>query len=145
MGDIRMMTFAQQENIGFRYVINKLECSSPYGQARVNRLRFFDVDETEELELQLRNICAVRDTLAELSFHYGRLERLMMPMKDIRRSVMNLEEAQLSELELFELKRFLLQTELIYPVLEEVKAKAHIQGIDIPAQTKALKLMAFLS
>ena len=44
-----MMTFAQQENIGFRYVINKLECSSPYGQARVNRLRFFDVDETEEL------------------------------------------------------------------------------------------------
>ena len=136
-----MMTFAQQENIGFRYVINKLECSSPYGQARVNRLRFFDADETEELELQLRNICAVRDTLAELSFHYGRLERLMMPMKDIRRSVMNLEEAQLSELELFELKRFLLQTELIYPVLEEVKAKAHIQGIDIPAQTEALKLM----
>ena len=54
---------------------------------------------------------------------------------------MNLEEAQLSELELFELKRFLLQTELIYPVLEEVKAKAHIQGIDIPAQTEALKLM----
>lgn len=34
-----------------------------------------------------------------------------------------------------------MQTELIYPVLEEVKAKAHIQGIDIPAQTEALKLM----
>lgn len=60
----------------------------------------------------------MRDTLAELSFHYGRLERLMMPMKDIRRSVMNLEEAQLSELELFELKRFCCRRSLYIPCLK---------------------------
>lgn len=135
------MTFAQQENIGFRYVINALDCSSPYGQARVNKLRFFEPDELDELKLQLQNICAVRSTLVSLSFEYGRLQRLMMPMKDIRRSVMNIGEGALSELELFELKRFLLQTELIAPALETVMAKAHIKGISIPAQTEALKII----
>ena len=135
------MTFSQQENIGFRYVINSLSCSSPYGQARVNKLRFFNPDELDELKLQLSNVCRVMASYTSLSFEYGRLQRLMMPMKDIRRSVMNLSEGALSELELFELKRFLLQTELIAPVLEEVKAKAHLEGISIPAQTEPLKII----
>ena len=135
------MTFSQQENIGFRYVINSLSCSSPYGQARVSKLRFFDPNEIDELKTQLSNVCRVKDTLTTFSFEYGRLQRLMMPMKDIRRSVMNLSEGALSELELFELKRFLLQTELIAPVLEDVMAKAHIEGIAIPAQTEALKII----
>ena len=47
------MTFSQQENIGFRYVINSLSCSSPYGQARVSKLRFFDPNEMDELNMQL--------------------------------------------------------------------------------------------
>ena len=47
------MTFSQQENIGFRYVINSLSCSSPYGQARVSKLRFFDPNEIDELKTQL--------------------------------------------------------------------------------------------
>lgn len=135
------MTFAQQENIGFRYVINALSCSSPYGQARVNKLRFFEPNELDELKRQLENVCRVKATLTSLSFEYGRLQRLMMPMKDIRRSVMNLSEGALSELELFELKRFLLQTELIAPVLDVVRQKAEIQGIAIPAQSEALRIM----
>ena len=125
------MTFSQQENIGFRYVINSLSCSSPYGQARVSKLRFFDPNEIDELKTQLSNVCRVKDTLTTLSFEYGRLQRLMMPMKDIRRSAMNLSEGALSELELFELKRFLLQTELIAPVLEDVIAKAQTEALKI--------------
>lgn len=35
----------------------------------------------------------------------------------------------------------MLQTELIAPVLEDVIAKAHIEGIAIPAQTEALKII----
>lgn len=54
----------------------------------------------DELNMQLSNVCRVKDTLTTLSFEYGRLQRLMMPMKDIRRSVMNLEGGGLSELEL---------------------------------------------
>mgnify|MGYP006954368356 CR=1 FL=1 len=29
------LNFAQQENIGFRYVVDALRCDSPYGDARV--------------------------------------------------------------------------------------------------------------
>ena len=61
------MTFSQQENIGFRYVINSLSCSSPYGQARVSKLRFFDPKEIDELKTQLSNVCRVKDTLTTAS------------------------------------------------------------------------------
>ena len=35
------LSFAQQENIGFRYIVDALRCDSPYGEARVRKLRFY--------------------------------------------------------------------------------------------------------
>ena len=43
------LNFAQQENIGFRYVVDALRCDSPYGDARVRRLRFYASHEAEAL------------------------------------------------------------------------------------------------
>ncbi|MBQ6693120.1 MAG: hypothetical protein IJN00_07275 [Clostridia bacterium] len=57
------LNFAQQENIGFRHVVDALRCDSPYGDARVRRLRFYGSHEKEALLKDLRNICAVMATL----------------------------------------------------------------------------------
>ena len=135
------MSFAQQENIGFRYAVDAMECASPYGRANVNRLRFFAPGEEEALMAELENVCRVRDALDPLAPQFGRLERLMMPMKDIRRSVEALRESALSELELFELKRFLLQTELMAPLYEEVSAKCGLTGAPVTAQSGALAVL----
>ncbi len=135
------LNFAQQENIGFRYVVDALRCDSPYGDARVRRLRFYGSHEKDALLKDLRNICAVMATLEEKSDRYGRIERLMMQLKDIRRSVERCREIALNEVELFELKRFLLQSELIAPVFAEINEAAKLQDIEILAQSEALKLL----
>ncbi len=136
-----MMSFDQQENIGFRYVVDAMECDSPFGRAKVNRLRFFRPEEWAECKRELENICRLRDLLSVLSSQFGRIERLMMPMKEIRRSVESLMDSPLSELELFELKRFLLQTELMAPVYREIAAKAGLEGAPILAQSEALAVL----
>lgn len=135
------LNFAQQENIGFRYVVDALRCDSPYGDARVRRLRFYASDEAEALLADLRNVCAVMDTLEPCAAEYGRIERLMMQLKDIRRSVERCAEGPLNEVELFELKRFLLQSELIAPVFTRINEEARLNGIEICAQSEALALL----
>ena len=135
------LSFAQQENIGFRYIVDALRCDSPYGDARVRKLRFYAPHERDALLADLKNICAVMDTLKPCAAEYGRIERLMMQLKDIRRSVARCEEGPLNEVELFELKRFLLQSELIAPVFAQINAEARLEGIEIRAQSEALALL----
>ncbi len=135
------LNFAQQENIGFRYVVDALRCDSPYGEARVRRLRFYGAKEREALLADLRNVCAVMDTMDAHAAEYGRIERLMMQLKDIRRSVERCAEGPLNEVELFELKRFLLQSELIAPVYAVINGEARLAGIHIAAQAEALALL----
>ena len=109
------LNFAQQENIGFRYVVDALRCDSPYGDARVRRLRFYASHEAEALLEDLGNVCAVMDTFEAYTAEYGRIERLMM--------------------------RFLLQSELIAPVFAAINAAAKLRGIEIRAQSEALALL----
>ena len=136
-----MMDFDQQTNIGFRYVMEALEPSSPLGRARMTSLRLYSPEEREELLRELSNVLAVVETLCPLAEDYSRLERLMMPLKDIRRSVESLLESNLSEIELFELKRFCLSSELIAPVFERVRAEAGIEGIALPPLGAALSVL----
>ncbi|HWQ59351.1 MAG TPA: hypothetical protein VN540_10060 [Clostridia bacterium] len=136
-----MMRYEQQQNIGFRYAVDLLEPSSPYGRARVAALRFFSPDERPELERQLGNVYKTLFHLEPLGAEYEKLALYMMPLKDIRRSVEACREAALSETELFELKRFCLQSGLIAPVFERVKKESGLAGIGIAAQEDALRLL----
>lgn len=136
-----MMRYEQQQNIGFRYVLDLLEPISPYGRAKITELHFFSPNEKEELQRQLDNVYKTLNQLERLKIDYEKLELFMMPLKDIRRSVEVCREAALSETELFELKRFCLQSELLAPVFEKVKAESGIEGIEIRAQSEARKIL----
>lgn len=136
-----MMRFAQQQNIGFRYAIDRLSPASPYGRARVTELRFYAPHEKEELARQLNNVHRTLQSLDALAPEYEKLVLYMMPLKDIRRSVETCRSAALSETELFELKRFCLQSELIAPVFEKIKAASGVEGIEILPQSAARLLL----
>ncbi|HOG00142.1 MAG TPA: hypothetical protein PKW29_03445 [Clostridia bacterium] len=130
-----------ERNIGFRYAIDLLEPASPYGRAKIAGLRFFSPDERPELERQLQNVVRTLHHLAPLAPEYEKISLYMMPLKDIRRSVEMCREAALSETELFELKRFCLQSVLISPVFARIRDASGIEGIDIRAQEEALGLL----
>jgi len=135
------MRYEQQQNIGFRYALDLLEPVSPYGRAKIAELHFFSPDERGELQRQLDNVYKTLNRLDGLGAEYDRLALYMMPLKDIRRSVETCREAALSETELFELKRFCLQSELIAPVFDKIKAESGIEGIEIKAQSEARALL----
>lgn len=140
---MKTLSFRAQENIGLHYVLNSLSCSSPFGQEHVKHLRYYGAHERKALECEFRNIGSLIAILDEREAELSRLDRLMMPLKDIRKSVMRCKDAALSEVELFEVKRFLLQSELIAAAFANVNDVAGLEGITVLPQTDALNLLDF--
>ncbi len=124
------------EAIGFTYIKNKLECMSPYGEMLIKELKPYQ--DKPALIDELSNISRAIKALSDQDA-VSRLFRLLMPLKDIRRSVQHIGEGALDEVELFEIKRFLLQLREIIPAYE--KTKCVFLGVAFPELSKALDLL----
>ena len=132
-----MLSTRQLESIGFAAVLDSVEVMTPYGAELLRRPRFYARGEAEELIGEQENVrkllAAVRNDPEGISA----VTRLLMPVKDVRRSITGLGERTLSEVELFEIKRFLLELELIAPKvealglgLEEIRIYALPEALD---------------
>ncbi len=133
------LSYAQRENIGFQYVLDALEPATPYGQARVRQLQPFSRQEKPELQRQLDNLqrvlqCNCQDVLT-------RLQRSFMSLRMIRSTAQKCLEASLNEIELFEIKRFLLQTYEMLPLWQQMQSALALQGIHLADTTQALDLL----
>lgn len=129
----------QLNSIGFRFVTDSIELLTPLGAELARRPHFYTRGELELLLAEQRNILALMSAVKERLSEVNALMRLLMPVKDIRRSISALSLRTLSEVELFEIKRFLLQLELIEPQLKRLGAP--LEGISIHAQPHALELI----
>ena len=129
----------QLDSIGFRWVSDNIELMTPYGEELSRHPHFYTRDEEELLRDEQHNIRVLRERVAAAPNEINALMRLLMPIKDIRRSIDSLELRTLSEVELFELKRFLLQLELIAPQLDRLDAE--LRGIRITAMKRALDMI----
>lgn len=129
----------QLTSIGFRFAADRTQLVTPYGEELSRHPRFYKRGELDALKTEQHNVAvlmeAVRDDIAQVNA----LLRLMMPIKDIRRSIAALESRPLSEVELFEVKRFLLQLELIAP--EVNKLGKELKELTVTAMPRALDLI----
>ncbi|MEG1772491.1 MAG: hypothetical protein RR352_04310 [Clostridia bacterium] len=123
---------------GFSYVFGLLRANSPYGAELIKRPRFFNRD---ELQIELDNVEAAIKAIKTTGKAVNRLEISLMQLRDIRRSVARAHGSSLDEVEMFELKRFLLQLEIIAPLFDEMTATAEFKKIDIFRCEDALKLI----
>lgn len=129
----------QLSAIGFRFVTESIELMTPYGESLARRPHFYTGDELPELLSEQRNVKKLMEAVASRVSEVNGLMRLLMPVKDIRRSMDELAARTLSEVELFEIKRFLLQLELIAPALSSLGLK--LEGINVAAMPRALDLI----
>lgn len=136
---LRMFDRNQLNSIGFRWVSDNIELLTPYGEELARRPHFYTRDELAELRGEQENIRALMGAVSGKTAEVNELMRLLMPVKDIRRSIEGLALRTLSEVELFEVKRFLLQLELIEPKLKALGVR--LNGVDIAAIPKALDLI----
>lgn len=135
------LSFAQKENIGFQFVVDSLHPNSPYGLELVRGLKPLSPREKPELLRQLNNIQRVLEGEAVCGGQLERMCRIFMTLKMIRNTIHKCNEATLNEIELFEVKRFLIKSFEIYPLWVEVQKILRLEGIEIADTTAALDLL----
>lgn len=128
------------ESIGFIYVKNALDTQSPYGRERVSDMRFYSPSEAEALKKEHALIAALRELILASPDSCARLDRLLMPLRDIRNSMRRIGAVTLSEIEFFELKRFLLQLELISKATSELFSPS-LDTLNVAPLTDALNII----
>lgn len=133
------ISFEQRRELGFQYVLDLLAPCSPYGAELVRKPRFFAPREREALEAEWANVQAAIDGLSRFGAQYSRLRLLFMQVRDIRQTLRRCRETVLTEVELFEVKRFLLQLSLIAPLFAQICEG--YGGIRFTEETDALRLL----
>ncbi len=135
------LTFAQKENIGFQYVLDQLQPNSPYGAQRVRELGPLQPGDRPELTRQLSNIQRTLDGEDTCQKALRQMLRVFMTVKDIRPTVLKCRETALNEIELFEVKCFLLRCGEIYPLFQEVQSVFQWEGVSLEDTSPALDLL----
>ncbi|MCH5279244.1 MAG: hypothetical protein J1E60_05575 [Christensenellaceae bacterium] len=153
-----MLSNRQLDSIGASYVFNLLEPCSPYGAELARKPHFYSESEHDELTQELEHVRKLALALNERSEAFVRTERALMQLKDVRRSVEKSVEFKLStdaarssssersegvelgDVELFELKRFLIRLETLVPCYRQL-CPGGLYGIEINAFTEALDII----
>lgn len=136
-----MLNLSQQSNIGFKWVLEQLSPYTPYGAELVRHPRFYASEEIELLHEEQENVDALMKLISNAPTAFSKLSGLLMPVKDIRRSISRCGEVTLSETELFEIKRFLIQLSLIADEMSSALSSVELKGINIFAIPEALELI----
>ena len=134
------LTFAQKENIGFRYVLDSLRPCSPYGQALLKDLTPMGPQDRAQILRQLHNIQQILDH-PECRKPLQQLQRIFMSLKMIRPTAQKCQDADLNPIELFEMKRFLLQTQEMLPLFAQVCPVLCLDGITLADTAQALQIL----
>lgn len=134
------LTFAQKETIGFQYVLDAMHPCSPYGRQQLQALAPMGLQHRQELLRQFGNI----QRILQLQDHRRELDqllRILMSMKMVRPTAEKCLETDLNEIELFELKRFLLQSEEIFNLFSKIQPTLGLEGIALRDTRPALDLL----
>jgi len=132
--------FEQKQRVGFAYVMELLAPASPYGRELVRELHPACPGEEAALRLEFQNIAKTLTVRSRLEKPYAQLEEVFRQVKDIRGSIARVGE-ELSEVDLFELKRYLLQMVEIVSLFDEINGEAGYHGIAFEDTLSALELL----
>ena len=138
---MNQLRFAQQENIGFRFVLEAMAPSSVYGQERLRQLRPLGREEKPQLLRQLENIQRVLEGEGACDQSLRAALRVLMGMKMVRPTAEKCLETGLNEIELFEIKRFLLQMKELRPHWQQAQQVVRLEGIGLEDTAEALAIL----
>ncbi|MCR5666889.1 MAG: DNA mismatch repair protein MutS [Eubacterium sp.] len=135
------LSYEQKEQMGFQYIMDRLTPSSPYGQECLRHLVPYTKEQERQLKEDLDNIETLLAHEKKLRTQIGQLRRLFMQMKEIRPAIKKGREICLSDVELFEIKNFLLYSEKARKVERDIAAQTSLRGMEYRVTTPALELL----
>ena len=133
------LTPKQQQDIGLPFVLDRLLPLSPLGREQKRALRPYARNERTALQRELNNLAkavALGNHPALARFRQG-----LMQLRDIRGTVGMLGQRPLDQVELFELKRYLLLLQGLAADFDSLQAEAHWEGIVLHHVPEALAIL----
>ena len=133
------LTVNQQQDIGLDYVLDRLLPLSPLGREKKRALAPFARQERDALQRELDNLgkaVALGDGPALRRFQQG-----LMQLRDIRGTVSHLGEQDLDQVELFELKRYLLLLRGLVADFDQLQASANWEDIVLRDAPEAMAIL----
>lgn len=135
------LTYEQKNSIGLQYILDRLNPSSPYGQERVRRLTPYTVEEQDLLMEELSNLEKLINKKDDLKQEINHLRRIFMQMKDVRPTIKKAREMCLNDIELFEMKNFLIYSEQARSETNYVNGQTKMTGLDYMDLEEALDIL----
>lgn len=136
-----MLTNAQLNSIGFTFIQSEAEPLSPYGAELARRPHLYTPDEHYLLVCELENVEKLACLREWFPDEFQSLERALMQFKDVRRSIERSREFTLTDVEFFEIKRFLICLETLSAAYAKLLKDDTLNGIDIEPFTAALDIV----
>ena len=135
------LSFEKKCEIGFQYVLDLLEACSCYGSEYIRTLSPYTSQQRKELDEELDNIQRIIGVFDDKKGIITKLEYAFMHLKDVRPILNKCRTTSLNEVELFEVKRYLLTLKDIYPAFCEIKEASDIYGLDMKELSEALNIV----
>ncbi|MBQ2865409.1 MAG: hypothetical protein IJE90_02685 [Clostridia bacterium] len=135
------LSFEKKCEIGFQYVLDLLEPCSCYGAEYIRTLVPYTSAQRSELMCELDNIQKIISVYEAEKAVFTKLEYALMHLKDIRPMLNKCRSTSLNEVELFEIKRFLLTFKDIYPAFCHISEAASTVGLELVELYAALDIV----
>jgi len=98
----------QKDAIGLTFVLGKIQADSPFGDKLAKSFKFYRKDEKAQLTREFDNITKIVSRIESDNDILTDVRRTLMRFKNITNTLRKLENSYLHEIELFELKGFML-------------------------------------
>ena len=135
------LTYEQKNSIGLQYILDRLNPSSPYGQERVRRMTPYTAEEKDLLMEELSNLEKLMNKKEDLKQEINHLRRIFMQMKDVRPTIKKAREMCLNDIELFEMKNFLIYSEQARSEANYVNGQTKMTGLGYMDLEAALDIL----
>ncbi len=135
------ITYEQKKAVGLKFVLDNLCPVSAYGIERAKKLSFFEPVQIKELTIELDNVQRAFDTLPKFEKEYAELTHTMSCVNNIIKTINKCGTSNLDDVELFEIKAFLLQLIKIKKIFDKINKTANFANINFSDFTKALNVV----
>jgi len=131
----------QKEAIGLTFVLNKLTPDSPYGEEKKKQVAPFGTSNQAIVNECFDNMEKMVMFARQEKFILDEVRRQLMQLKNIRGIVKKCEQSSLHEVELFEVKGFLLIFHNLVELIQKVNEKINLIGINFLPMELALNIL----
>ena len=138
---VERLNFTMRQTIGFQFLMDQMTANTVYGSDQIKQVTPFGRKEKDQLRVEYEEIECLIAAIDRNDMELSKIELILMFIKEIRGSIRNLQEMSLNDIELFEIKNFLIQIEKIVPLFEEWNQQLGLKTVWFQDVSVALNLL----